>query len=128
MQLWHCGRSSHSLLLNGELPVSASAIAIDAPAQVYTPQGMKPFETPRALTIDEIKKIRTGPAHLAGFFPGPEMLSVDFEQRIDIGKPWNVTQHMLGICENSRCDNRERRIFAARDWHFAKQAISTFNN
>ncbi len=55
LQLWHCGRSSHSSFLGGELPVSSSPIAI--PGQIYTPLGMKPYETPRALTIDEIKQV-----------------------------------------------------------------------
>ncbi len=55
LQLWHCGRVSHSSFLGEELPVSASAIKI--PGQLYTPKGMQDFETPRALTIDEIKAL-----------------------------------------------------------------------
>lgn len=53
LQLWHVGRISHSLFQpNRQLPVSASAIA--APGEHYTPEGMKPFETPRALETAEI--------------------------------------------------------------------------
>ena len=55
MQLWHCGRVSHSSFLGGELPVSSSAVAIAG--ELYTPLGMKPYETPRALTIEEIKQL-----------------------------------------------------------------------
>lgn len=56
LQLWHVGRISHPLLQpNGALPVAPSAIA---PAgQVYTPEGMKPYVTPRALTLEEIPGI-----------------------------------------------------------------------
>ena len=56
LQLWHVGRISHSSYQpNRQLPVSASAIA---PAgSHYTPEGMKPFETPRALELAEIPTI-----------------------------------------------------------------------
>jgi N-ethylmaleimide reductase len=53
LQLWHVGRISHPLLQpDGALPVAPSAIA---PAgQAMTPDGMKPFVTPRALDASEI--------------------------------------------------------------------------
>lgn len=56
LQLWHVGRISHSSLQpGGKLPVAPSAIA---PAgQVYTLQGMKPYETPRALETEELPGI-----------------------------------------------------------------------
>ena len=56
LQLWHVGRISHRLFQpGGGLPVAPSAVA---PAgQVYTVEGMMPFETPRALTSDEIPGI-----------------------------------------------------------------------
>lgn len=76
LQLWHCGRSSHSSFLGGELPVSSSAVAI--PGEVYTPLGMKPYETPRALTLDEIRQIPELYAHgarqaMAAGFDGVEI-------------------------------------------------------
>jgi N-ethylmaleimide reductase len=56
LQLWHVGRISHSLYQpGGVLPVAPSAIA--PKGEIYTTEGMKPFETPHALTVDEIKKI-----------------------------------------------------------------------
>lgn len=55
LQLWHCGRVSHSSFLGGALPVSSSAVAI--PGQLYTPVGMQAYETPRALDISEIPGI-----------------------------------------------------------------------
>ena len=54
LQLWHCGRASHSDFHNGELPVSASAIKLNGD-HIHTPLGSKPYETPRALSVDEIK-------------------------------------------------------------------------
>lgn len=56
LQLWHCGRASHSDFHNGELPVSASAVKLNGDA-IHTPLGKKSYETPRALTKDEIKKV-----------------------------------------------------------------------
>ena len=56
LQLWHCGRVSHSSLLpEGMLPQAPSAIK---PAgEVYTYEGMQPYETPHALTLDEIHDV-----------------------------------------------------------------------
>jgi N-ethylmaleimide reductase len=55
-QLWHTGRVGHSLVKSGELPVAPSAIGIQG-QQHFTMEGMKDYETPIALTIDEIKQI-----------------------------------------------------------------------
>jgi N-ethylmaleimide reductase len=55
-QLWHTGRVGHSLVKNGERPVSASALAIEG-QQHFTIEGMKDYETPRALRIEEVKNI-----------------------------------------------------------------------
>jgi len=55
LQLWHCGRASHSDFHNGALPVSASAIKIENGDEIHTPFGKKSYETPRPLTLDEIK-------------------------------------------------------------------------
>lgn len=54
MQLWHCGRASHSDFHDGNLPVSASAVKLNGD-HIHTPLGSKPYETPRPLTVDEIK-------------------------------------------------------------------------
>jgi N-ethylmaleimide reductase len=59
LQLWHVGRISHPSLQepDGALPVAPSAIA---PAgQAWTLDGMKPYETPRALETDELPGIVT---------------------------------------------------------------------
>ncbi len=54
LQMWHCGRASHSDFHNGELPVSASAVKLNGD-HIHTPLGTKEYETPRPLTVDEIK-------------------------------------------------------------------------
>ncbi len=56
IQLMHCGRVSHSLLMeNREQPVAPSATRPEG--EVYTPEGKMPFETPRALETEEIQGI-----------------------------------------------------------------------
>lgn len=52
LQLWHVGRISHSSLLDGALPVAPSAIA--AAGHVSSMRPETPFETPRALELDEL--------------------------------------------------------------------------
>ena len=54
LQLWHCGRASHSDFHDGELPVSASAVKLNGD-HIHTPLGKKDYETPRPLSADEIK-------------------------------------------------------------------------
>lgn len=55
LQLWHVGRISDPLYLNGELPVAPSAIQPKGHVSLVRP--MKAFETPRALETDEIPGI-----------------------------------------------------------------------
>lgn len=56
LQMWHCGRASHSDFHGGDLPVSASAVKLDGD-EIRTPEGKKPYETPRALETDEIASV-----------------------------------------------------------------------
>ncbi|WP_306519398.1 alkene reductase [Rheinheimera sp.] len=55
LQLWHVGRVSDPYYLNGELPVAPSAVKPAGHVSLLRP--MKDFETPRALTLDEIKEV-----------------------------------------------------------------------
>ena len=55
LQLWHVGRISDPLYLNGELPVAPSAIQPAGHVSLVRP--MKGFETPRALETEEIAEI-----------------------------------------------------------------------
>ena len=54
-QIWHVGRISDSSFLNGHLPVAPSAIP--APGMMSLVRPKKDYETPHALTIDEIKRV-----------------------------------------------------------------------
>lgn len=71
LQLWHVGRVSDPIYLDGKMPVGASAIAAEGHVSLVRPE--KPFETPRALETEEVKGIveayRKGAenAKLAGF-------------------------------------------------------------
>lgn len=55
LQLWHMGRIAHPDFHNGALPVAPSAIA--AVGESHTPQGKKPYVTPREITLDEIRAL-----------------------------------------------------------------------
>ena len=55
LQLWHVGRVSDPVYLNGELPVAPSAIAPTGHVSLIRP--MKEFVTPRALDLEEIPGI-----------------------------------------------------------------------
>ncbi len=55
MQLWHVGRISDPIYLDGKLPVAPSAIAPKGHVRLLRPE--KPYVTPRALELDEIPEI-----------------------------------------------------------------------
>ena len=54
-QLWHVGRISDPIFLNGDLPVAPSAIAPAGHVSLVRPQ--RPYVTPRALELDELPGI-----------------------------------------------------------------------
>jgi N-ethylmaleimide reductase len=56
VQLWHPGRAAHSALNAGVQPISSSDRAI-RDASIRTPEGVKPYETPRRLASEEIPGI-----------------------------------------------------------------------
>lgn len=55
LQLWHVGRISDPVYLDGELPVAPSAIKPAGTVSLLRPQ--KEYETPRALSLDEIAEV-----------------------------------------------------------------------
>jgi 2,4-dienoyl-CoA reductase-like NADH-dependent reductase (Old Yellow Enzyme family) len=71
LQLWHVGRISDPIFLNGATPVAPSALAPSGTVSLISPP--KPFVTPRALELSEIPGVieayRQGAinAQLAGF-------------------------------------------------------------
>lgn len=78
LQLWHCGRASHSSFQeNGELPVSASAVQLKGD-KAHTPKGKQPYETPRALETEELPGVvedyrRAAERALSADFDGVEI-------------------------------------------------------
>lgn len=58
LQIWHGGRACHPLLNSGAQPVAPSPIAIIGD-EVHTPEGKKPYVTPRELRDDELPAIVT---------------------------------------------------------------------
>ena len=72
MQLWHCGRASHSSFHAGKPPVSSSAIKLNGDT-IHSPAGKQPYETPRALETHEVAAVvqdylrAAEQAKLAGF-------------------------------------------------------------
>lgn len=56
LQLWHCGRASHSSFHRGKPAVAPSAIAINGD-YIHTPNGKEAYETPRALETGELPGI-----------------------------------------------------------------------
>ncbi len=76
LQLWHVGRMSDPIYLDGRLPVAPSAIAPDGHVSLIRPK--KSFVTPRALDTDELPAIiesyRQGAANAkAAEFDGVEL-------------------------------------------------------
>ncbi|PCH83754.1 MAG: alkene reductase [Piscirickettsiaceae bacterium] len=55
MQLWHVGRVSDPLFLDGKQPVAPSAIRFRGEVSLVRPK--KPYVTPRALELGEIKEV-----------------------------------------------------------------------
>ncbi|MBK2124746.1 alkene reductase, partial [Fangia hongkongensis] len=54
LQLWHVGRISASLYLNGKLPLAPSAVKPAGHPSLVRP--IRDFETPKAMSIDEIQE------------------------------------------------------------------------
>lgn len=55
LQLWHCGRVSHPDFHGGKPAVAPSSIKPEGDAFTY--EGLKPFETPRELSLAEIDAV-----------------------------------------------------------------------
>lgn len=77
-QIWHVGRMSHPDLLQGNLPLSASAL--NPHSQVYTPTGFKDTVAPAAMTVAQIKQtvadfVQGAQNALAAGFDGVEIHS-----------------------------------------------------
>lgn len=76
LQLWHVGRLSHPVFLNGDLPIAPSSLPVDE--EIHTPMGKKKIPVPRALELSEIptivKQFRIGSQNAKkGGFDGVEI-------------------------------------------------------
>jgi N-ethylmaleimide reductase len=56
IQLMHCGRVAHPVYTGGETPVAPSPVK--AAGQVFTPDGMVDFVTPREIATEELAEVR----------------------------------------------------------------------
>ena len=55
LQLWHCGRASHSDFHDGDPPPAPSAVRLNGD-KIHTPEGKKDYETPRAMDAGEVRQ------------------------------------------------------------------------
>ncbi|MDB5414304.1 MAG: alkene reductase [Rubritepida sp.] len=114
-QLWHVGRISDPVYLDGQLPVAPSAIAAGGNVSVLRPQ--KPFEVPRALETDElpgiIEDVRTGARNaLRAGFDGVELHAANgylFDQFLHDGSNKRTDSYGGSI------ENRARLLLEAID-------------
>jgi 2,4-dienoyl-CoA reductase-like NADH-dependent reductase (Old Yellow Enzyme family) len=115
LQLWHVGRISDPIYLDGRLPVAPSAIASSGYVSHVRPQ--KPFVTPRALDLSEI------PAVIAAFRLGAENAKRANFDAVEIhGANGYLLDQFLQDSSNHRTDkyggpieNRARLILEVAD-------------
>ena len=97
LQLWHVGRISDPVYLNGELPVAPSAIA--APGHVSHIRPQKAFVTPRALETAEI------PGIVAAFRRGAENAKKAGFDGVEVhGANGYLLDQFLHVSTNQRTD------------------------
>jgi 2,4-dienoyl-CoA reductase-like NADH-dependent reductase (Old Yellow Enzyme family) len=107
-QIWHVGRVSHPMFLNGQLPVAPSAIAPAGHVSIVRPE--LPFVTPHALTLDEIRGIieqfRQGALNAkAAGFDGVEIHGANgylLDQFLHAGSNTRTDQYGGSIANRSR--------------------------
>jgi 2,4-dienoyl-CoA reductase-like NADH-dependent reductase (Old Yellow Enzyme family) len=106
LQLWHVGRISDPLFLNGALPEAPSAIQPKGHVSLVRPE--KPYVTPRALETDEI------PAIIAAYRHGAENAKKAGFDGVEIhGANGYLLDQFLQDSTNTRSDayggSREKR-------------------
>lgn len=82
-QLWHIGAVAHSdfrvhpLVKDSKIQPCVSASAVPLQGTTRTPQGVKPYDTPRALETEEIKRLLEDYRHAVGCLPSlPHTMTV----------------------------------------------------
>jgi 2,4-dienoyl-CoA reductase-like NADH-dependent reductase (Old Yellow Enzyme family) len=115
LQLWHVGRISDPVYLDGKLPVAPSAIAAKGHVSLIRPK--KEFVTPRALELDEI------PGIIAAYKKGAENAKAAGFDGVELhGANGYLLDQFLQDSSNHRTDeyggsieNRARLMFEAVD-------------
>jgi len=115
LQLWHVGRVSDPIYLDGQLPVAPSAIAPEGHINLIRPK--KNYVTPRALETDEI------PGIVAAFRQGAVNAKAAGFDGVDIhGANGYLIDQFLQDCSNKRTDaygvsieNRARLMLEVTD-------------
>lgn len=115
LQLWHVGRVSDPIYLDGKLPVSASAVAAKGHVSLVRPE--RPHVTPRALETGEI------PAVIEDYRKGAEnALAAGFDGVEIHGANGYLPNQFLSDANNFRTDeyggsieNRARFLLEATD-------------
>ena len=98
LQLWHVGRISDPMYLNGELPVAPSAVAYDG--MVSRIQPPHPYVVPRALETDEI------PGVVAAYRQGAENAKAAGFDGVEVhGANGYLLQQFLHLASNRRTDD-----------------------
>jgi 2,4-dienoyl-CoA reductase-like NADH-dependent reductase (Old Yellow Enzyme family) len=98
LQLWHVGRISDPIYLNGELPVAPSAIRPSGHPSLIRPE--KPFVTPRALDLAEI------PGVVAAYKKGAENAKAAGFDGVELhGANGYLLDQFLQSSSNHRTDN-----------------------
>jgi 2,4-dienoyl-CoA reductase-like NADH-dependent reductase (Old Yellow Enzyme family) len=98
LQLWHVGRISDPVFLDGELPVAPSAIAAKGHVSILRP--LRNFTTPRALRTDEI------PGVVAAYRKGAENAKLAGFDGVEIhGANGYLLDQFLQDSTNKRTDN-----------------------
>lgn len=96
-QLMHAGRTSHSALLGGELPVGPSPIAI--PGETYTAEGKLPNEVPQALDTAGIREAITAYADAA-----ERAVEAGFDMAEIHGANGYLAHQFIAVSSNERDD------------------------
>jgi 2,4-dienoyl-CoA reductase-like NADH-dependent reductase (Old Yellow Enzyme family) len=114
-QIWHVGRISDPIYLDGKEPVAPSAIAASGTVSLLRPK--KSFETPRALDLDEI------PGIIAAYKRGAEHAKAAGFDGVELhGANGYLLDQFLQSGSNNRTDayggsveNRARLMLEAAD-------------
>ncbi|MBW8481785.1 oxidoreductase [Actinomadura parmotrematis] len=108
-QLWHVGRMSHPLVLDGAAPVAPSAVRIEG-EYLHTAAGRRDHVTPRALETAEVEELVGAFAAAARAAVGAGFDGVEVH-----GANGYLIQQFLGTNTNRRTDRYAEPTLFARE-------------